>query len=579
MPEKAEIKRFWPHQGNALCSCMAATVAAIDAGDKEGAGPTNPENAEVADAMVGEDKPTDAHPGDAAKVASNESDAEIRSGSKQSGNVTALSAEAPTFVPGATLQAVGEKPDGSDGVDESNVRARLPPSHQMLLRQGYHAMTGEWFAYHVGRLKSYNNRTGYGFIECAQTYKDYGADVFVHKNSMMNPWHIGQPVEFAVICNGRGQPQATDVNWLPRLPAVPKSSTVTPPVPPPLVVAVASNEEPPVLSGGEDGASAVSNAAGAPQASNRNAATGAAMGADAAAGGTQAQAPSSASQPVSRNAGVSTEPRHLGTLKSFSPAQGYGFIACEEVFSNYQRDVYFDKSQLPTNNWHFGQTVEFVVYHNARGHPQARQIDWDPVPNLQQAREPGAAGVFGGTTTSASGGSNPQTHTSQTLNNLRKLLRHLNESQQETAVVQAINLQGGSNATGGGSDAGPDTDVDFVTFVLDRLGPEAEVVPKIKDFVKMLLLLMLAKMLRSQIHPIRRQQNIRWFGALSQTIEPAAESVREHFQSVVEQMNNQLQNAHRENQMLREDPQLPVLQQAFRQLQSKSTGLQTPDVS
>merc|ERR1712241_823476 len=105
-----------------------------------------------------------------------------------------------------------------------------------------------------------------------------------------------------------------------------------------------------------------------------------------------------------------------------------------------------------------------------------------------------------------------------------------------------------------------DTDIDYVTFVLDRLGPEAEAVPKIKDFVKMLLLLMLAKMLRSQTHPSRCQQHIRWFEALSVTIEPAAESVREHFQSVVEQINNQLQSAHRENQMLREDTQLPLLQ-------------------
>lgn len=505
-----------------------------------------------------------------AKVSAKKSIEEGNSECKQGGKATALSAEAPAFVPGATVKADGEKENGSDS--EGNIQAKLPASHRMMLRQGYHAITGEWVAYHVGRLKSFNNRTGYGFIECTQSYTDYGADVFIHKNSMINPWHIGQPVEFAVICNGRGQPQATDVNWLPRLPAVPKASP--PLVPPPVAVAVAIMEESPALGGAEDGA-AMSNAAGAP---NRNASTGAAMGADAAAGGAQAQAPSATSPPISRNAGISTEPRRLGTLKSFSPAQGYGFIACEEVFSNYQRDVYFDKSQLPTNNWHFGQTVEFVVIHNARGHPQARQIDWDPVPNLQQAREPGAAGVFSGTTNTASGGSNPRMHSSQTLGNLRKLLRHLHESQQETAVVQAINLQGGSNATGGGSEAEADPDIDYVTFVLDRLGPEAEAVIKIKDFVKMLLLLMLAKMLRSQIHPTRCQQNIRWFEALSQTIEPAAESVREHFQSVVEQINNQLQNAHRENQMLREETQLPVLQAAFRQLQSKSTGLQQPAV-
>jgi len=550
---------------------VAATVAAGDAGDKEGIGPPNPDSKEVADPREGEEKPTDADAGDAAKIASNACAAESRSESKQSGKVNVLSAEAPAFVPVASVQA-----DGGEGV-AGDVRAMLPRSHRELLRQGYHALTGEWVAYHVGRLKSFNNRTGYGFLECAQAYTDYGADVFIHKNSMMNPWHIGQPVEFAVVVNGRGQPQATDVNWLPRLPTMPKSSTVTPPAPP-LVsvgVAVASNEESPALSGGEDVSSAVSNAAGAPPASNRTAAAGAAMDADAAAGGTQAQGMSAASQPVSRNAAVSTDPRRLGTLKSFSPAQGYGFIACEEVFSNYQRDVYFDKSQLPSNNWHFGQTVEFVVIHNARGHPQARQIDWDPVPSLQQAQEPGA-GVFGGTATSTSGGPNQRMHSTHTVSNLRKLLRHLHESQQETAVVQAINLQGGSNASGGGSEVDVDTDIDYVTFVLDRLGPEAEAVPKIKDFVKMLLLLMLAKMLRSQIHPTRCQQNIRWFDALSQTIEPAAESVREHFQSVVEQINNQLQSAHRENQTLREDKQLPVLQAAFRQLQSKSMGLQGP---
>jgi len=552
---------------------MAATVTAGDAGVKERIGPPNPESTESADPKVREEKSTDAGTGNAAQFASNECGAESRSESKQSGNVRVLSAGTPAFVPVASLQTGGLQADGSDEV-ESDVRAGLPCSHRTMLRQGYNTPTGEWVAYYVGRLKSFNNRTGYGFIECAQSYKNYGADVFIHKNSMMNPWHIGQPVEFAVICNGRGKPQATDVSWLPRLP---KSSTVTPPAPPGAFgVAVAGNKESPALSGGEDGSSAVSNAAGAPQASNRTAAAEAAMGPDAAAGGTQAQATSTASQPFSRNVGVSTEPLRLGTLKSFSPAQGYGFIACDEVFSNYQRDVYFDKSQLPRNNWHFGQTLEFVVIHNARGHPQARQIDWDAVPSLQQAREPGAAAVFGGTATSTSRGSNQRIHSAQTLSNLKKLLRQLHESQQEAAVVQAINLQGGSNATGGGSEADVDTDIDYVTFVLDRLGPEAEAVPKIKDFVKMLLLLMLAKMLRSQIHPTRCQQNIRWIEALSQTIEPAAESVREHFQSVVEQINNQLQSAHRENQMLREDTQLPVLQAAFRQLQSKSTGLQGP---
>jgi len=544
---------------------MAAAEVATDAKDEGGTVPSNPGTTEEGAATIADEKPSDADAGDSAKVTANETNV----GEVQSGKVSALSSDAPVFVPRASVQANGGETNGRDGVDERDVRAALPPNSRALLRQGYHAPTGEWVAYHVGRLKSFNSRTGYGFIECAQSYADYGVDVFIHKNSMINPWHVGQPVEFAVICNGRGQPQATDVSWLPRLPAKPKpeASGVKMPAAPP-ITAAASNAESLVLSAG-DGGPAVSNAAGgAPQAASRTAAAAAPMGADAAAGGTQAQAP-----PTSQNAVVSTDPRRLGTLKSFSPAQGYGFIACEEVFSNYQRDVYFDKSQLPTSNWTFGQTVEFLVTHNARGHPQARQIDWDPVPNLQQqGRQQGAA-------TGTSGGPNQRMHSSQTLNHLKKLLHHLHESQQETAVVQAINLQGGSNAPGGGSEADVDSDIDYVTFVLDRLGPEAEAVPKLKDFVKMLLLLMLAKMLRVQTRPTRCQQNIRWFEALSQTIEPAVDSVREHFQSVVEQINNQLQSAHKENQLLRDDSQQPMLQAAFRSLQAKSTGLQGPSPS
>jgi len=533
----------------------AAVVAATDTKAPNSAVAPNPETTKAEESTVGEDKPRDADVRDAAEVASTKNAEE-----SQSLQVTALSAEAPAFVPNASMQADGVQADASD------VCASLPPSHRRHLRQGYHAITGEWVAYHIGRLKSFNTRTGYGFIECAQSYKDYGADVFIHKNSMINPWEIGQPIEFAVVCNGKGQPQATDVNWLPRMPTAQNPSSVTRPAAPPVTVATASNGESLAVSDGV-GSSAVSSSKGVPQATNHTATAAAAMGADAAAGG------SAASQPVTRNASTSSELRRLGTLKSFSPAQGYGFIACEEVFSNYQRDVYFDKSQLPSANWNFGQTVEFMVIHNARGHPQARQIDWNPVPLLKQAQQPGTAGVLGGKPISAGGGPDQKLHSTQTLGHLKKLLRHLHESQAETAVVQAINLQGGNNATGGGSDTDVDPDIDFVTFVLDRLGPEAKAVPKIKDFVKMLLLLMLAKMLRNQTDTNRCQQVIRWFEALSQTIEPAAESVREHLQSVVEQINNQLQSAHRENKMLRDDPQLPVLQAAFRHLQSESSAV------
>jgi cold shock CspA family protein len=79
-------------------------------------------------------------------------------------------------------------------------------------------LSGEWVAYYVGSLKSFNNRTGYGFLECEMARTDWGSDVFIHKNFVPTPWNLGQPVEFAVTTNSRGQAQAVDVNWLPRLP-------------------------------------------------------------------------------------------------------------------------------------------------------------------------------------------------------------------------------------------------------------------------------------------------------------------------------------------------------------------------
>merc|ERR1719512_310619 len=38
-----------------------------------------------------------------------------------------------------------------------------------------------------------------------------------------------------------------------------------------------------------------------------------------------------------------------GTLKSHSEKNGYGFIACEEVFKSWKRDTWVDGEQLPEN--------------------------------------------------------------------------------------------------------------------------------------------------------------------------------------------------------------------------------------
>lgn len=67
--------------------------------------------------------------------------------------------------------------------------------------------------------------------------------------------------------------------------------------------------------------------------------------------------------------------RYLGYLKSVGG--DYGFLACEEVRSEYGRDVYVARSQLPAN-WKLQMQAAFHLALSSRGQPQARDIQWDP---------------------------------------------------------------------------------------------------------------------------------------------------------------------------------------------------------
>jgi hypothetical protein len=156
-------------------------------------------------------------------------------------------------------------------------------------------------------------------------------------------------------------------------------------------------------------------------------------------------------------------------------------------------------------------------------------------------------------------------------------LRLLHLKQQETAVVTAIDLQGGSGSAGlagqneNNADAPPgDRDIDFVTFVLDRLGPEADAVKNIKDFVQMLLLLMLAKMLRTQVRQSRVQQLVRWFDMLAKTIDASGDGVSGHLQDVVLQIQTHLSGATQLNQDMGEGSQRETIIAAFQLLKQKA---------
>merc|ERR1711974_404344 len=61
-----------------------------------------------------------------------------------------------------------------------------------------------------GRIKSFNSEKGFGFIECAATFAQFGRDVFLHK-AQVGDMRVGTMVTFTYEVNKQGMPQAKEV--------------------------------------------------------------------------------------------------------------------------------------------------------------------------------------------------------------------------------------------------------------------------------------------------------------------------------------------------------------------------------
>lgn len=395
--------------------------------------------------------------------------------------------------------------------------AWLPWSHRSMLRgyfEEYDPSTGmaEWLPYYVGTLKSFSNQKGYGFLSCAEVEARCGGDVFIHQKHVPIPWQLGTPVEFAVVLNNHGQPQAADVKFLPPLPKrlpVRSPTNIFSPNPPTGVPLErprspqsrqATLNQPP-----QSGNVAPSSPARATPANGSNS--------------TSPVHASPKEQAILANqlAPEKTESRYIGTLKSFSTAKGYGFFACPDFQG---RDVYLDKSLLPQHGrWELGQTVEFSVNLNNRGQPQAREVNWSPVPLLpSQSKQ------------------TRKVHSESIRDTLRKLLQQINSNQLENALIMAIDAHGDQK----GENSTAEPDADYVVYVLERTD-EQRVQREVKDFVKLLLLLMVSKMLRKASIPVRVETLNHWLQFVAEVINIS--SILEHYASVVDQVQGNLRNA------------------------------------
>jgi cold shock CspA family protein len=420
--------------------------------------------------------------------------------------------------------------------------AKLPEAHRQMLRNFFwDPYSGENQPYFLGTLKSYSSKAGYGFLECAQTFAYWGCDIFVHKNQVPVPWNLGQPVEFNVILSTKSQPQAADCLWLPKLPqprVQPKANGFngygTTPVGQQLGIFSPNDPSSRIPLGVNSAASAVQSGVSQPPPASASGSAASAASATSAGSADPTTERTAADQNGQRNI-FDDGPFFLGSLKSYSSAQGYGFIACDDLFQKYQRDIYFDRSQLPTpNRYTTGQILEFACTLNARGQPQARKISWDPLPltpvnpaksQSQPSKAPSASAV----------------------DKARKLLKLLNEKDYEPAVITAIDCQGADKTPADSPDQA-ERNIDFVTFVLDRFGQNKEVVHKIKDFVKMLLLLMIAKMLRHKQEVQRVKQLTHWLQLCAEAIDPNDEKqVKNNFNEVATQIEVNLSSAKSEN--------------------------------
>jgi len=83
-----------------------------------------------------------------------------------------------------------------------------------------------------------------------------------------------------------------------------------------------------------------------------------------------------------------TDRRFPGRIVSYSVDDGYGFIACTELWLCFQRDVFLHKCQI--QSFRVGTTVSFGVFLNKNGHPQAKDLEHMPMEFLDPftARQP-----------------------------------------------------------------------------------------------------------------------------------------------------------------------------------------------
>eukprot|EP00441_Pelagodinium_beii_P019089 CAMPEP_0197661004 /NCGR_PEP_ID=MMETSP1338-20131121/51188_1 /TAXON_ID=43686 ORGANISM="Pelagodinium beii, Strain RCC1491" /NCGR_SAMPLE_ID=MMETSP1338 /ASSEMBLY_ACC=CAM_ASM_000754 /LENGTH=318 /DNA_ID=CAMNT_0043238469 /DNA_START=48 /DNA_END=1004 /DNA_ORIENTATION=+ len=116
--------------------------------------------------------------------------------------------DAPAFVPGKMPEAAAPAMPAVPGYPWMYAMPHMMP-YMPVQVVGKNDKGGQ-SARELGRIKSFNEQKGFGFIECARVNQQFGRDLFVHK-AQLNGFKVGDEVTLSVMLNEAGFPQAKDL--------------------------------------------------------------------------------------------------------------------------------------------------------------------------------------------------------------------------------------------------------------------------------------------------------------------------------------------------------------------------------
>mmetsp|Transcript_42229 Transcript_42229/g.130868 ORF Transcript_42229/g.130868 Transcript_42229/m.130868 type:complete len:290 (+) Transcript_42229:70-939(+) len=204
-----------------------------------------------------------------------------------------------------------------------------------------------------GVIKSYSEKSGFGFISCPELYEVFGMDIFLHAKQM-GMLGQGANVSFAVVLKEDNKPQAYDVQ----------------PWPPNGVGAgggAAAGSWPALQ---QDPSTGGCWQVAPPWASQKGGGWG--KGA-ACEGGKWGGGKGADGKGKKRKLEGPDLGQFQGMVNNFSEKDGFGFIVSEGLHQmGYQNDVFVHWDQLSGRN--IGEQVSFTAFLNSKGQPQAKDL-------------------------------------------------------------------------------------------------------------------------------------------------------------------------------------------------------------